>query len=75
VFSCRNERLVHGFRLSAKASGFVQLWPPPLRFWPIKRGTAKFPSQLVLQDEQADEAADSYNEKIKALTVTPDKAR
>jgi hypothetical protein len=72
VFTCHNLRLVHGFRLSTKTAGLIQIWPLP-GFWPFTKGSAKFPTKLVLKDDEADEIADAYNERIKILTVTPDK--
>jgi hypothetical protein len=68
VFSCPNLRLVTDFRIAAKAKRFVQLWPPPLRVWPFAKGTTKFPTKLVLDDNEADVLSDAFNERLKFFT-------
>jgi len=61
VFHCPHMELVQDFRVATKAWGFTQLWPPPMTFWPFKRGTAKFPTKLTLTDQDAEEIADKFH--------------
>jgi hypothetical protein len=68
VFSCPNLRLVTDFRIAAKAKRLVQLWPPSSRLWPFPKGTAKFPTKLILDDSEADVVSDAFNERLKFLT-------
>jgi hypothetical protein len=73
VFSSPDEELINGFRISAKKSGFVQLWPRKSKLLFFKEGV-KFPTELVLNNSEADEVADAFKKEIEARTVTPEKA-
>lgn len=74
-FVCPDPRFVGYFRTAAKESGFIQLWPVHSSIWPFPKRTAHFPGELVLSDEGAKEAANSFAKRINAMTVTPDKIR
>ena len=73
VFTCPNTALVDGFRISAKKSGFVQLWPPKRLVLPFRK-TVKFPTDIILNNSEADEVADAFKKEINARTMTPAKA-
>ena len=66
IFTCAVERVVTDYRIAAKASGLSQLWPAPYGFWPFTKGSAKFPAQLRLKDEEADAVADAFYERTRA---------
>jgi hypothetical protein len=70
IFSTPEPSFVTDYRITAKGAGLTQIWPlPPGRLWPYaKEGAAKFPTQLVLTDQTADELANAYPERIKRLT-------
>ena len=71
TFSCPNEKFVLDFRASLNGSGLIQLWPVPGSLWPFSKGSAKFPTQAVLNDNEAPIIADAYNERIKLMTQPP----
>jgi hypothetical protein len=71
VFSCLNERFIIDYRIAAKARGLVQLWPPAtplLPFWPFAKRLTKFPTKLILDDNEADVIASAFYERIQIQT-------
>jgi hypothetical protein len=73
VFSSPDPELVYKFRIFAKISGFVQLWPLTSKSPFFKEGT-KFPTDLILNSTGADKVADAFKKEIEARTMTPEKA-
>jgi len=71
VFSCPNLTLVDDFRTAAKSRGLIQLWPLPMGFWPFTKGTAKFPTKVVLDDDAAEIISLAFSERIDALLSQP----
>jgi hypothetical protein len=71
VFHCPDFRQVQNFQSAAKAAGLVRMWPPPFRMWPWKQRSLKFPTKLVINDDQADTLADAFNERVKVMTQPP----
>jgi hypothetical protein len=68
TFSCPDLIEVQNFRASARATGLLQLWPPPFFVWPFKPRSPKFPTKLVLDDEKAELVADAFAQKLKIMT-------
>ena len=68
VFSSPYWGHIQDYRIAARSSGFNQIWPIPRRFWPLPKRFAKFPTETVLNEEQATFAADSFNERLKRMT-------
>jgi hypothetical protein len=73
TFTCPDTALVDGFRISAKKSGFVQLWPPKRFLLPFQKAV-KFPTEIILNNSEADEVADAFKKEIDSRTMTPAKA-
>lgn len=71
VFSCPNERIVSDFEAAARATGFIQIWPISSGIWTFNQRPAKFPSKLILKDEQANEVADAFFERMRIRTSPP----
>jgi hypothetical protein len=67
IFACPLTRYAVDFEVSARANGFVQIWPIPSR-WLFAKRLPKFPTKLVLDDEGADNAADSFQNRFRYLT-------
>ena len=69
TFVCPNLNLVSDYRAFIARSGINQIWPiPPVRLWPFSKGTAKFPTQSIFNDEEAEAFACAFNQRIKILT-------
>jgi hypothetical protein len=71
VFSCPNLRQIEAYRIAARGAGLQQIWPIPGRFWPLTKRFAKFPTQTILNDQQANIMADAFNERLKRMTQPP----
>jgi hypothetical protein len=65
AFSCPNWRIVRDFEIAARARGLVQLWPPRRSFWPFSKGGTKFPTKLVLSDDDVDMIESAFSERLK----------
>ena len=70
IFSTPDSSFVTDYRMASKGAGLTQIWSLPQgSLWPYaKAGTVKFPTQLMITDQTADELADAYPERIKRLT-------
>lgn len=67
VFSCPYFRWVDGFNKTAKAHKLIQLWPiPSAPFWRVGR-SMRFPTNKIINDEEADRIADDYHKRMKLL--------
>jgi hypothetical protein len=66
AFTCPRSSFVSDYRRWAVQGKLAQIWPPP-RFIGIGRPT-KFPTDLVLSDETADELAVAYPKRMATLT-------
>jgi hypothetical protein len=71
TFSCPNQNIVADFWVEAKTQGMAPIWPIPTGFWPFSKRSAKFPTQLVLDNKSADITADAFNERMKIMTQPP----
>jgi hypothetical protein len=71
TFNCPDLRQVQDFRTWVRAASFVLLWPPPMRIWPFAAKSVRFPTNLVLNDDQAEQAAKAFHERLKVMTGPP----
>ena len=71
AFSCPDPRYVEEFKISAKETGLIQLWPIPFRLWPFKERPTQFPTNLVINDDDADALADAFHNRLKEMTQPP----
>ena len=67
VFTCPVDRIVTDYRIAARARGLSQLWPITGGFWPFTKGSAKFPTKLVLDDDEAEIVADAFHERMRIM--------
>lgn len=67
VFSCPNERYVQDYRAALKKSGMIQIWPVRRRFWPFPKRPPQFPTNAVLDDEQATIFAEAFNDRLRYI--------
>jgi hypothetical protein len=68
-------RHVQSFRMGAKVSGFVQIWPPPSGFRTLSKWTTEFPTKLVLTDATADEASNAFDKRLKVMAIPKEPPR
>jgi hypothetical protein len=71
AFSCPDTRQVQNFKTFTSNSGLTILWPPSRAVWPLKRGFAQFPTNLAIDDSEADHLADAFKERLEMLTQPP----
>ncbi|MBA3812440.1 MAG: hypothetical protein H0X27_12505 [Caulobacteraceae bacterium] len=64
VFICPILQLIDDYRIAARTAGLVQVWPAPTRWWPFDKGAAKFPTKLILDDEEVDSLGQSFGKRI-----------
>lgn len=67
TFVTRSSRIVSDYRLAMKAKDLIQIWPLPAGFWPFTKGTAHFPTKLVLDQDTAEFVADGFMRRLEAL--------
>jgi hypothetical protein len=67
VFTSPHSKLIYDFRSSLRSKGLVQLWPMPHKLNPFAKRLTKFPTKLVLKDEEADMMADAYSKRFDVL--------
>jgi len=67
AFSSPYYRLLEDFRISAKSKGLFQIWPKPSPFNPFAKRSAKLPTKLVLDDDEADIIADAFANRFDIL--------
>jgi hypothetical protein len=69
AFSSPHWKIVGDFEIAARARGLTQIWPIPRRIlWPLAKRPTKFPLKLSLSEEEADEVADAFSERLRVLT-------
>jgi len=68
VFACPIPNHVHDYRTSSKAAGLQRLWPLPGRFWFPSRRLPKFPTKVILDDDDADRIADEFHQRLGIVT-------
>jgi hypothetical protein len=71
VFSCPDLRIVSDYCAATRASGLVQLWPPPNSLWPFAKGLTQFPTKAVIKDDEAGVIADAFDKRMKFMTQPP----
>ena len=62
IFTCPDPAFVTDYRIEATRAGFIQIWPK-------SEAEVKFPAKHILNDEDADRAADAYAQRINAKTA------
>jgi hypothetical protein len=67
TFVCPIPGLVRDYRIAAKAKGMKPIWPMPSGFWPFTKGTAKFPTKFVLDDESAQAMHSSFPSRLSTM--------
>jgi hypothetical protein len=71
TFCCPDLRQVQNFQAMTGRNGLVRLWPPPSRIWPFKRRATKFPTKLVIDEDQAEHLSNAFSERLKIMTRPP----
>jgi hypothetical protein len=72
VFVCPDLGRVSDYRAFLRRSGLMQLWPIPKHWlWPFTQRTSKFPSETVLDNDQANAIADAFHTRLAFLTQPP----
>jgi len=71
AFSCPNPRRLEEFKIFALTTGLIQWWPVPFRLWPFNEQPTKFPTDLVIDDADADTLADAFHERLMVMTRPP----
>jgi hypothetical protein len=65
VFTTPYKLIAGDYQAAAKKTGLIQIWPIPLPIlWPLQKGTAKFPTKLVLTDETAENLSLAFRDVI-----------
>jgi hypothetical protein len=67
AFSCSISNILRDFEIAAKGRGMTRIWPPPLRLRPFSKGLTKFPTKIILTDEEADFVAEAFSARLKRL--------
>jgi hypothetical protein len=67
VFTCPSHKISIDYEIAMNAAGLTQLWPTPYRFGLFPKRTAKFPTKLILDDDQAEIIAHRFHNRLRAL--------
>jgi hypothetical protein len=68
AFSSPVGKFVGDFEIAARARGMTQIWPPRGVIWPLTQRHTKLPPKLTLTDDEAFIVADSFANRLDALT-------